>query len=74
MKKVRYKFVTENFEQGFRMSYLFREEFLNNVQLPSCFLQPFFVCLALALHTPLNGKNFSHGDAQQLVEVGLGKY
>jgi len=74
LKKVRYKFVTENFEQGFRMSYLFREEVLNNEQLPSCFLQPFLVCLTLALHTPLNGKNFSHGDAQQLVEVGLGKY
>ena len=56
------------------MSYLFREEFLNNEQLPSCFFQPFLGCLALALHTPVNGKNFSHGDAQQLVEVGLGKY
>lgn len=56
------------------MSYLFREEFLNNEQLPSCFLQLFLVCLALALHTSLNGKNFSHGEAQQLVEVGIGKY
>jgi hypothetical protein len=34
------------------MSYLFKEEFLNYEQLPSCFLQRFLVCLALATHVP----------------------